>query len=120
MIVSHPGSESALYGGRFTGHVTLDMLLEAPGGAMPDTALVHFEDGAVTFWHAHPGGQMLFLRDGEGRVGNEDEVQTLQPGDLVFAPADERHWHGAAEGRACTFLALTWGTTAWEEQPPQL
>jgi quercetin dioxygenase-like cupin family protein len=52
-------------------------------------------------------------------VGTEDEVQTLQPGDLVYAPADERHWHGAADGKACTFLALTWGTTAWEDQAPQ-
>jgi quercetin dioxygenase-like cupin family protein len=118
MIVRRAGSESDVYGGRFTGHVTLDMLLESPEEHIPDTALVHFDDGAVTFWHSHPGGQVLFLREGQGRVGTADEVVTVRPGDLVYAPANERHWHGAAQGASCTFLASTWGTTAWEDEAP--
>ena len=111
-------NETEQYGGRFTGAVRLDMLLEAADASAPDTALVHFDDGAVTFWHAHPGGQLLYLEAGVGRVGTESEEVTLRPGDLVHAPSGERHWHGAAPGERCTFLALTWGTTAWEENAP--
>ena len=29
-----------------------------------------------------------------------------------------RHYHGAAPGHACTFLAITWGTTEWEDNAP--
>jgi quercetin dioxygenase-like cupin family protein len=95
------------------------MLREAGDAVSPDTALVHFEDGAATFWHAHPGGQILFLQSGSGRVGTEPDGEVLLAvGDLVYAPPGERHWHGAASGQACTFLALTWGTTAWEDLAP--
>jgi quercetin dioxygenase-like cupin family protein len=119
MEIRHRGNaETSQYGGRFTGAVRLDMLLEAADASAPDTALVHFEDGAATFWHAHPGGQLLYLESGAGRVGTEEGEVALRPGDLVHAPAGERHWHGAAPGERCTFLALTWGTTAWEDVAP--
>jgi hypothetical protein len=48
----------------------------------------------------------------------EDGETILAPGDYVDSPADERHYHGAAAGHACTFLAITWGTTQWEELAP--
>ena len=40
-----------------------------------------------------------------------------RPGDFVVAPADERHYHGAARGAGAVWLAITWGTTAWEDAP---
>jgi quercetin dioxygenase-like cupin family protein len=85
----------------------------------PDTALVHFHDGAVTFWHSHPGGQQLFVVSGSARVGTRDDGEVaLAQGTLVVCPADEPHWHGAAAGADTTLLAITWGTTAWTDEAP--
>jgi quercetin dioxygenase-like cupin family protein len=124
MRVVPEGDKSVSYGGRFTGTVELEMMNATPPDVDadvdgPDTALVHFRDGAVTFWHRHPGGQQLFVVSGEARVGTEADGEVrLQPGTLVVCPADERHWHGAAPGQDSTLLAVTWGTTQWEDVAP--
>ena len=82
--------------------------------------LVHFLDGAVTFWHTHPGGQQLFVVRGEARVGTEADGEVrLGTGTLVVCPPHERHWHGAAPGNDATLLAVTWGTTQWETEAPE-
>ena len=87
----------------------------------PDTSFGHFHDGAVTKWHHHPGGQMLFIVSGRGRVGTEQDGRVeLEPGTLVVAPPNEAHWHGAAPGSDCTMLAVTWGTTCWHDEAPDL
>ena len=120
MRVVAGGDRSTTYGGRFTGRVELEMLNATAGDHEPDTALVHFHDGAVTFWHRHPGGQQLFVVSGSARVGTEaDGEVSLAPGALVVCPPDERHWHGAAPGATTTLLAVTWGTTAWETVAPE-
>ena len=114
------GDKSVSYGGRFTGTVELEMLNATPTDANPDTALVHFKNGAVTFWHLHPGGQQLFVVRGEARVGTDADGEVrLAPGTLVICPANERHWHGAAPGNDTTLFAVTWGTTQWESVAPE-
>ena len=119
MRVVDGGDRSFLYGGRFTGEVELEMLHATPTDDEPDTALVHFHDGAVSFWHVHPGGQQLFVVRGEARVGTEADGEVrLATGTLVVCPAGERHWHGAAPGADTTLLAVTWGTTQWEDVSP--
>ncbi len=120
MKVIPNGERSSHYKGRFTGHVELEMLNATPTDEEPDTALVHFTDGAVTYWHHHPGGQQLFIVSGEARVGTEADGEVrLSPGALVVCPINERHWHGAAPGADATMLAVTWGTTQWEEVAPE-
>jgi len=115
------GTRDSAYGARFTGPVELEMLHESTTDDRPDTALVHFHDGAVTNWHHHPGGQLLFVVHGVGRVGTREEGSVeLQPGTLVVAPPGEEHWHGAAPGDDCTLLAVTWGTTCWHDEAPAL
>ena len=120
MKVVREGDKSVSYGGRFTGTVELEMLHATPIDEEPDTALVHFKDGAVTFWHLHPGGQQLFVVQGVARVGTvaDGEVR-LSAGALVVCPPNERHWHGAAPGYDSTLLAITWGTTQWETEAPE-
>jgi quercetin dioxygenase-like cupin family protein len=110
------GTRASAYGGRFSGEVALEMLREAPSADEPDIAVGHFDDGAVTNWHQHPGGQILYVLAGVARVGTAaDGSVLLQPGTLVVAPAGERHWHGAAPGADARVLSLTWGATAWED-----
>ena len=55
MKVITGGDRSSTYGGLFTGQVDLEMLNETAGEEEPDTAFVHFKEGAVTNWHQHPG-----------------------------------------------------------------
>lgn len=120
MLVVPHGDRTVSYGGRFTGTVELEMLNATPTDDEPDTALVHFHDGAVTFWHTHPGGQQLFVVSGEARVGTEADGEVrIAPGALVVCPAGERHWHGAAPRHDTTLLAITWGTTQWETLAPE-
>jgi quercetin dioxygenase-like cupin family protein len=110
--------ERTTYEGRFTGPVELEMLATAGDTGRPDIARVHFEEGAVTKWHRHPDGQLLYLLEGTGRVGTDDEGVILTPGDLVVTPPEERHWHGAGTTTAGVFLTVTWGTTTWEDVAP--
>lgn len=111
-------SKRTTYQGCFTGPVELEMLVAADAAERPDVARVHFEERAVTNWHRHPGGQILYLLDGEGRVGCENEGVAVAVGDLVVTPAGERHWHGAGPGGPAVFLTMTWGTTQWEDSAP--
>jgi len=87
---------------------------EAPDGSV---LVVSFPAGVHSNWHRHPGGQFLYVTDGRGRVGTRDgQVAEVSVGDLVHAPPDEGHWHGAAEEAAVTHLAVSLGSTEWLEQ----
>ena len=87
--------------------------IESPEGS---ALLVRFEGGARTDWHSHPGGQVLYVTDGAGRVGTRDgNVERIGVGDLVYAPPDEEHWHGAAPEASVQHLALSFGATEWFE-----
>ena len=102
----------------FTGETQLNRVLGAqqPGGMA--VSLVRFEDGSRTKWHVHPGEQVLYVLDGEGRVGTADEEINIGPGDVVYAAPMERHWHGAAAGRSMTHLSVTnVGPPEWFEAP---
>jgi quercetin dioxygenase-like cupin family protein len=84
-----------------------------PGGS---ALAVSFEAGVRTHWHRHGGGQVLYVLEGEGRVGTRDgEVTDIRVGDLVEAPPGEEHWHGASQHAAMTHLSLSFGETTWLE-----
>ena len=105
-------------GSTFTGVTRLMRLLGAqqPGGIA--VSLVHFADGSRTHWHVHPGEQVLYVLEGEGRVGTADEEMEIGPGDVVYAAPMERHWHGAAAGHSMTHLSVTTvGPPEWFEAP---
>ncbi len=104
--------------GAFTGETQLNRLLGAqqPGGMA--VSVVRFEDGSRTHWHIHPGEQLLYILEGQGRVGTENEEMLVGPGDLVYAAPMERHWHGAAPGQSMTHLSVTnVGPAEWFEAP---
>ena len=77
---------------------------------------VIFEPGARTFWHSHPDGQVLYVATGRGRVGSADgRVTEVAAGDVVYAGAGEKHWHGAAPSSHMMHLSITsGGATEWE------
>lgn len=91
---------------RFTGDVYLDPVVQAPDAGFSVVA-VHFTPGAHTAWHSHATGQMLYCTHGLGLVVTADEVIVLRPGDTVWTPPNQRHWHGAAPGHFMTHLAMS-------------
>ena len=90
------------------GSSLLERLLAAQTAGGVSVALVHFEGGAVTHWHTHPGEQVLLVTAGECRFGNEQgEGGIAATGDIIHFPPGERHWHGAVEGESMTHLSIT-------------
>ena len=81
----------------FTGEVRTDPLLSPPAPARVAIVLVTFDPGARTAWHTHPLGQTLIVTAGRGRAQREGgPVEEIGPGDVVWFPPREKHWHGAA------------------------
>lgn len=119
MKVLEHGDKDYIYNGRFTGPVQLEMIVEAGVPTDPDVARVHCDDGAVTLWHTHPGGQILVLQSGVGRVGDEQGSHGgLPPGTTVTTAPGEPHWHGADDGSDAVWLAFTFGVTEWTNRNP--
>lgn len=91
----------------FTGAVRQDPLNEAPEPARVRAVLVTFEPGARTAWHTHPLGQTLIVTSGLGWVQREGgPVEEIRPGDVVWFPPDEKHWHGASATVAMSHIAI--------------
>ena len=98
------GKGSAEY---FTGAVRIDPLFEAPDPARARGASVTFEPGARTAWHSHPLGQTLIVIAGCGRAQRwGGPVEEIRPGDVVWFPPGEKHWHGAAPTTAMSHIAI--------------
>lgn len=99
---SAPGPEDY-----FTGAVRLDPLFQAEAPGRVAGAHVTFEPGARTAWHTHPAGQTLIVTFGRGRVAREGgETLEIRQGDVVWFPAGEKHWHGAAPDTAMSHIAI--------------
>jgi quercetin dioxygenase-like cupin family protein len=91
----------------FTGTVRLDPLFDREDPARTAGASVTFEARARTAWHTHPLGQTLIVTAGCGRVQREGgPIETINPGDVVWFPPGEKHWHGAAPETAMTHIAI--------------
>jgi quercetin dioxygenase-like cupin family protein len=91
----------------FTGAVRIDPLFEAPDPSRARGASVTFEPGARSAWHRHPLGQTLIVTSGCGWVQSEGEPKVeIRPGDVVWCPANEKHWHGATPTTAVTHIAI--------------
>jgi quercetin dioxygenase-like cupin family protein len=91
----------------FTGTVRIDPLFSAEDPGRAVGAHVTFEPGARTAWHTHPLGQSLVITSGCGWAQQEGgPVQEIRPGDVVWFPANERHWHGATATTAMTHIAV--------------
>jgi len=102
--------------GTFTGEVLLDEVLAAGNARILS---VFFGPGARTYWHSHSEGQVLFVGHGRGMVETrEGERRVLQPGDAVYAPPGEEHWHGAAPGSFLLHTAVSLGHTEWLAEVP--
>jgi len=91
----------------FTGNVRIDPLFQAPDPARAAAGSVTFEPGARTAWHTHPLGQTLIITSGCGWVQREGgQIEEIRPGDIVWFPPGEKHWHGATPTIGMTHTAI--------------
>lgn len=91
----------------FTGTVRIDPLFQTSAPARAAGASVAFEPGARTAWHTHPLGQTLIMTAGCGRAQREGgPVEEIRPGDVVWIPPGEKHWHGASPTTAMTHITI--------------
>jgi len=91
----------------FTGTVRIDPLFQTNAPARAAGASVTFEPGARTAWHTHPLGQTLIVMSGLGLVQREGgPIEEIRPGDVVWFPPGEKHWHGAAHKSSMMHIAI--------------
>lgn len=109
MKVTHKQDRPVMQGpdAWFTGDVSLEMLFAAEEPGRMSAGTVTFQPGARTAWHSHPYGQALIVTDGHGLVQKwGDSIQEIVPGDVVWFPANEKHWHGAAPDSSMSHVAI--------------
>ena len=82
----------------FTGPVTMQSVVDTDLSKRFYIQKVNFEKGVRNKLHTHSIEQVLIVTEGKGIVATESEEITVGPGDIIFIPVGEKHWHGAAEG----------------------
>jgi 4-carboxymuconolactone decarboxylase len=92
----------------FTGTVSVEMLFDAGDPLSPSGGSVTFQPSARTSWHSHPGGQVLIVTAGTGRVQLwGQQLEEIHAGDVVRISPGQKHWHGASPRAAMTHIAIT-------------
>ena len=101
----------------FSGDAWFDVIYRGEEPSRSRANMVKFAPGARTAWHAHGMGQTLYIVEGVALIQSRGaEIVEAHPGDIIWTPPGEEHWHGAAPGRFMSHLAL-WETdeVAWLE-----
>ena len=108
--ISRNGAQPATRGAieNFTGSVRVDTQFRADAPARVGGGLVTFDPGAYSAWHTHPLGQTLIVTQGVGLVQRwGGPVQEIRPGDVVWIPPGEKHWHGATPTNGMSHFAIS-------------
>jgi quercetin dioxygenase-like cupin family protein len=91
----------------FSGAVRVEPVFQVGEPVRLNGGSVTFEPGARTAWHTHPLGQTLIITAGLGWVQTEGgPIEEIRPGDVVWFPPGEKHWHGATPTTAMTHIAV--------------
>jgi quercetin dioxygenase-like cupin family protein len=91
----------------FTGDAWIDVIVRGEEPSRIRVSVVRFAPGARNAWHAHARGQTVHVTDGLGRIqARGGEIVEIHPGDTIYTPPGEWHWHGAAPDRFMTHLAI--------------
>ena len=104
----------------FTGDVWLDPVYRGEEPSRTRVNIVRFSPGARTAWHSHAIGQTLYVTEGVGRVqARGGAMAELRAGDIVYAPADEVHWHGASPDHFMIHVSITEGVGPDQADNPE-
>ena len=95
----------------FSGTVWLHMMGAEDSTLHARFGNVTFEPKARTNWHSHPGGQILFITEGQGYYQALGQpAQILRKGDHVEIPPKVVHWHGAGPETEFAHIAISLNT----------
>ena len=95
----------------FSGTVWLHMMGAGDSTLHARYGNVSFEPKARTNWHSHPGGQVLFITEGQGYYQAKGQpAQLLRKGDHVEIPTNVVHWHGAGPDTEFAHNAISLNT----------
>jgi quercetin dioxygenase-like cupin family protein len=95
----------------FTGDVWFDVVIRGEEPSRVRVNTVRFAPCARTAWHKHAVGQTLHVTDGIGLIqARGGDVTVIRPGDVIYTPPDEWHWHGAAPDHFMVHTAIWEGT----------
>ena len=103
------GDPNDAYAQYFTGQSYLNPLTDPAQTQF--IANVTFEPGCRNNWHIHHategGGQILLVTDGEGWYQEWGQpARKIVAGDVVYIPANVKHWHGAADDSWMSHVAF--------------
>ncbi len=90
----------------FTGPVTSQPIVDTELSKEFRTSQVNFGRGVRNKFHSHTSEQVLIVTEGKGIVATDKEEKTVGPGDVIFIPAGEKHWHGAAKSATFSHLSI--------------
>jgi quercetin dioxygenase-like cupin family protein len=91
----------------FTGDVWFDVIANGEEPSRMRVNVVRFAPGARTAWHSHAVGQTLHVTEGIGLTQSSGgEVTEIRPGQTIYTPPGEWHWHGAAPDHFMSHLAM--------------
>ncbi|WP_194764288.1 cupin domain-containing protein [Microbacterium sp. UFMG61] len=108
---------------QFAGDVWADMIaVPHEDDQRMSVAVVKFAPGARTAWHSHARGQYLRVTQGIARFGTrDDEIIEVYPGQTLYTPPGQDHWHASAGGTFMEHIAMLENgddpatTTVWKE-----
>jgi quercetin dioxygenase-like cupin family protein len=101
----------------FTGDAWFDVIARGEEPSRIRVNVVRFAPGARNAWHAHAMGQTLHVTEGVGLIQSRGgAVIEIHPGDTIYTPAREWHWHGAARDHFMTHIAM-WEAPAEGPRP---
>lgn len=81
-----------------------------------------FEAASRSYWHTHPGGQILYVESGRGKIGWRDtsgdlRTEIINEGDIVIVNSEDDHWHGATPDSDVVYLAIH-SDSSWSRGKP--
>jgi quercetin dioxygenase-like cupin family protein len=93
--------------GMFTGEVWFDVIAQGEEPSRIRVSTVRFAPCARTAWHRHPLGQTLHVTDGIGLIqARGGKILEIRPGDTIYTPPGEWHWHGAMPDHFMIHIAM--------------
>ena len=100
----------------FTGDVWFDVIIKGQEPSRVRVNTVRFAPGARTAWHSHAAGQTLHVTEGIGLIRSRGgEIIEIHPGDTIYTPPGEWHWHGAARDHFMIHTAIWEGIAEGQE-----
>ena len=105
--ISQVAKEPTAVPSLFTGTVSTQSIVGTELSKNFSISHINFGRGVRNKFHKHSTEQILIVTEGKGIVATEKEEIAVSVGDIIYVPAGEKHWHGAAKGATFSHLYVT-------------